>query len=590
MLEKLQNDPGRGWNSVSATGDWVWLSVIISAYTSMLVFTRPISFGDTIFYVQAILVFGKHADATAMQSLLDFGHLLWRPLGWLLFASVRALPWISLGEDRVQVLRILICISVLSGAIATAMLYLICRDLGLRLPVSILVCITFIFSNAVIYAAQTGLSYMFGLALLMAALWLVICRGPMSGKWINRGVWCAGILLALSAASWFPFILVAPTVALAAAVPWEDSERFSIRHLSLARVGKLTGASLVAAAIIFGTAARALQINSLEGVKAWVSGSAHGWRQSSNLLRLGMGLPRCCVALKDDAGVVWKRFLFHDPYAPVRPHELFQSSLFLMTAFYFGLLLLLYTLVRSSRGRVLLWLLIVAALPVLCFSVFLFEPGSIERFMPVFPFYFVALGYQLNFVWPNIKQRSLALIYPAVLICFSLAVYNNRSVERHWEAARIRLEALNRQLPSESTVALLANWDEVFLFAKDNPLHDMFSQSLNLWVVLQPAHERIFTWRERFAARTLEAWDRQSEMWVSERLFAESPLPDWGWVEGDDRAIRWVEVPEFCRQFQYDKKIGNRDGFVRLARTESNLALLEQIAASHQPNPLSSGY
>lgn len=566
-------------NSGRATGQLVlWLSM--GVYASMLLITRPLSFGDTIFYVQTILASGAHPDANGVRSLFDFGHLLWRPLGWAVFEFLKTISVLGLGGgERILIAKILICISVVSGAIATALLHMISRDLGLRPSASFVLCATFIFSNAVIYAAQTGLSYMLGLAFLMAALWFTMRRTPMDTKSIDRGLWWGGIFVALSAASWFPFILVAPAIALAAAVPWDNPELFSISRLSLIRAGKLTCASGAAAIIIFGAAARVLHINSVGGIKAWVSESSHGWRQSSNLLRLGMGIPRCCVALKDDAGIIWKRFFFHDPYAPVRLHEFLQGSLMLMVIFYSALLLLLYTLSRSTRGKVLLFLLTSAALPVVYFSVFMFEPGSIERFLPLFPFYFVALGHQLDCAWPNRKQRILGFIYPVVLIVFSLATYNDWSVERHWEPAQSRLEALSRQLPSESTVALLANWDDLFLFAKDNLLHDTFSQSLNLWIVLQPAHERIFTWRQRFAARVLEAWQEQTEMWLSERLLAKAPLPEWGWVEGDDRAIRWVEVPEFCRQFQYDKKIGEADGFVRLARTESNQILLERVVA-----------
>jgi len=285
------------------------------------------------------------------------------------------------------------------------------------------------------------------------------------------------------------------------------------------------------------------------------------------------------VALKDDAGIAWKRFLFHDPFAPVTAQHLLRSSFVMMAAFYFGIFVLIYTLLRSKNGRALLLLLTIAAVPVLYFAVFLFEAGSIERFMPVLPFYFLALGYQLECSWPNLGRRSIALIYPAILIAFSISAYNNRSVENHWRPARNRLEALRGQVPEQSTVALLANWDEIFLLAKDDPLHDEFSKSLNLWVVLQPANERIFVWREKFASRVLEAWNAQSEMWVSERLLAEAPLPEWGWVEGDDSAIRWIQVPQFCRQFQFDKKIGNSDGFVRIAPTRANQALIDQLLA-----------
>lgn len=577
--ESLDSPNSRTASVGETTSVWPALGLTLGLYASMVLFTRPLSFGDSIFYVQAILAFHKHSDASTLRLLLDFGHLLWRPLGLVLYDIVRTVPPLASSvEDRILVLKVLMGISILSGAVATAMLHLICRDLGFRNVVSFLTCATFTFSNAVIYAAQTGLSYMLGLALLTAALWLTMRRPAEGAKEAPTGLWWAGILLAFSAATWFPFALVAPAVAAAAAIRWNESELLSIRGLSPGRAVHVIGAGIVGGATIFGVGAWVLHINSTAGIRAWISGSAHGWRQSSNILRLGMGLPRCCVALKDNAGVVWKRYLFHDPYAPVKPHELLQSSLLLMVAFYFGLLLLLYTLFKSNRGRVFLALLTIAGLPVLYFGLFLFEPSSIERFIPVFPFYFVALGYQLQFTWRNPRQRSLALIYPAVLILSTLATYNNWSVERYWRPARMRLEALAQQLPVGSAVALLGNWDDIFLFSKDNPLHDNFSDSVDLWVLLQPAHERIFCWRELFASRVAEAWAGSREMWLSERLLSPIPRPEWEWVEGDDPAIHWPEVPEFFREFQFDLQIGHSDGFVRLASTKSNRLMLDHLA------------
>jgi hypothetical protein len=561
----------------------MWLVVTLGTYASMILFMKPLSFGDTIFYVKDILAAGPHPQLSDLRTMFDFGHLLWRPLGWALSHAIQALAPSSLrGEERITVLKTLIGISVISGAIATIVLHLICQRLGFRRAVSSVVCATFVCSNAVVYAATTGLSYMLGLTFLMVAFWLAIRSEPRHAQGVYRTIWLAGMLLALSATSWFPFVLVVPAVAAAALVRWDDPQILPTRDLLFSRAVHLMGATVVTGVAILGAAALVLHIHNIAEIKAWVTASAHGWRQSQNFLRLGMGLPRCCVALTDDAGVVWKRFLFHDPLAPVKPQDLLRSSLMLMVAFYFGLFFLIHTLTQSSKGRVFLWLLMIAAVPVLVFAVFLFEPSSIERYIPAFPFYFVALGYQLQSNWPNQKQRSLALIYPGVLILFSITTYNNWKVTGHWEPARARLQELREQLPPGSTVALLGNWDEVFLFVKDNPLNDRFSQSLNLWVVLQPAHERVFIWRELLAERGLTTWGT-SEMWLSERLLAETPLPEWGWVEGDDRAIYWSQVPKFCRRLQYDKKLGNTDGFVRLARTQTNRELLESAAAGHLP-------
>jgi hypothetical protein len=558
--------------------DSMWLAATLGLYASMSWLTKPLDYGDTIFYVKDILNAGKQFKLSALRPLLDFGHLLWRPLGWLLFCVTHATASFNPDQERLAATKILISISTLSGAIATVFLYLICRNLKFGQRVSFVVCSTFVCCNSVVYAASIGSSYMLSLAFLMAALWLVMLRPRAEAKVYNRDLWCVGLLLSLSAAAWFPFVLVVPAVAAAAAIRVDDPG-WSMRDFQLARGFRVIAANIVGNITVFGIAVVALGISSFSGVMAWIKGSAHGWRQSSNLLRLGMGLPRCCVAVTNDAGVVWKRFFFRDPFAPARLRDLVQFNLVWIIAFYFGLVLLLYTLSRNRRGRVFLAILIIAAAPMLVFAVFLFEPSSIERFMPVFPFYFIALGYQLCLTWPKPMERSLGLVYPAVLIFSTVAIYNNNSVERHWAPAQVRLQTLKEQLPSGSTVSLLGNWDDIFLFAKDNPLRDTFSDSLDLWVVLRPANDRIFCWRELFVSRVFEAWGRSSEIWISERLLAPVPLPEWGWVEGDDRAIRWNQVPEFFRRFQFDKKIGASDGFVRVAHSEANRVLLDSLAA-----------
>src|SRR4029077_1139241 len=67
------------------------LSVTLALYASMIWLMKPLSFGDTIFYAKDILSSGQQLQLAALRPLLDFGHLLWRPLGWLVLESVRAL-------------------------------------------------------------------------------------------------------------------------------------------------------------------------------------------------------------------------------------------------------------------------------------------------------------------------------------------------------------------------------------------------------------------------------------------------------------------------------------------------------------------
>jgi hypothetical protein len=72
---------------------------------------------------------------------------------------------------------------------------------------------------------------------------------------------------------------------------------------------------------------------------------------------------------------------------------------------------------------------------------------------------------------------------------------------------------------------------------------------------------------------------------VSARLLSSRPEAVWLWVEGDDRRIRWSDLPALFTRFEYDSRIlEGSDGFVRLARTPSNL---ERLALLQRTAPLS---
>jgi hypothetical protein len=207
--------------------------------------------------------------------------------------------------------------------------------------------------------------------------------------------------------------------------------------------------------------------------------------------------------------------------------------------------------------------LVGAAVPVMIFAVFLFEPSSIERFMPVFPFFFLAIGYQLSVTRHDVKMRSAALLFSAGVLISTIGSYRNAVVQRYWAPATARLMALSQHVAPGSVVMVLSHQDAIDLYALDNPLGDA-SMPFDPSVVVRPANQSIFCWRELFAQHVLAAWNTSREVWISQRLLAAVPLPDWGWAEGDDPAIRWRSVPEFFRAFQFDATIGGQDGFVRM--------------------------
>jgi hypothetical protein len=68
-------------------------------------------------------------------------------------------------------------------------------------------------------------------------------------------------------------------------------------------------------------------------------------------------------------------------------------------------------------------------------------------------------------------------------------------------------------------------------------------------------------------------------VFVSRRVFAQRPRPEWDWVEGADTRVSWAHVYEFFAQLETGQAVGGEDGFVLLPRTPKNEQFLTQVAA-----------
>jgi len=529
----------------------------LGIYLLILLAATPLDRGDTIYFVNEIQGFLDRPDSAAWQTFLEFGHLLWRPLGWAGFRIAAFLHPVSGEQERVMLTSILIGFSMVAGAIATLLMFSLFRRFRLPYVPSLIAIAVFAGGNAVLNTSQSGMPYAASLAALTAALWMVIVPDDFT----RTRAWIAGALVALSTALWLPFVLAAGAIALASAVRWSPVQT---------RRPVLVACSAAAFGLIFfGTAAFLLRATSVHQVAELLQGAGHGWRQTKTFLRAGTGLPRCCMALGDD-GVLWKRFLFHDPYVPVTLRQVLLATLPKLAVFYGGLLLLAVTLARTLQGRRLLCLALAALLPVLFFAVFLFEPSSIERFMPVLPFFCLAIACQLSFVWTRASLRTISLVLPALILYTSVGSHLNARVNAQWDATVQRLQPLEQVAPAGSTVILLDNADPILVFLNNSPLHPAYPASFNFWVAVRLANERIFRWREGFAARVDAAWKGPGEIWISARVLAPNPAPEWGWVEGDDAAIHWRDLPAFFGGFEYDRKAGGADGFLRFAPSQRN--------------------
>jgi hypothetical protein len=559
--------------SVGQGRPWTLYVLALLLYMGVVWATTPVDLGDTIYYVDEIQRHLESPGPGTLPKILDFGHLIWRPVALALYRV--AAPFshpVSHNDVRILITSLLVAVSLLAGVLTTLLMVSLFRRFRVPAIPSLIAIAALVSSNAVLNTSQSGSSYSAALAMLTLALWILI--RPDLGRAITpRRAWAAGVAYAFCVSLWFPYAVVAPAVLAAAMIPWERwKDGIRLRDLHFAPAVHLALAATAVTTLVYGTAAWRLGISSPAEAFAWLTATNHGLRQSRNFLRVGMGLPRCCIAIGDE-GILWKRFLFHDPYAPVSIMDLVQQSLAKLLIFYGGLLLMLVSVVRSHSGRVLLALTAIAAAPVFFFAVFLYEPSSIERFMPIFPFFFLLLAMQLFGSWFNARRRALALIFPAAIVLLNVGFHWNGRIAEKWKPTIDRINLFKPEAERGSNVAMVDSRTHYFL--KDNPLNPSYPDRFGYWILIDLANERALRWRSEFAARAIRSWEDRHDVWVSSRVLSPAPLPEWDWVEGDDQSVHWKDLPEFFKQLEFDKTLGKRDGFVRLAQSSHNRELLD---------------
>ena len=548
-------------------------SFTVAVFVAVLVATRARVLGDTEYYVSQIVPYLGQAPTGNGNLLWEFGHLLWRPLGWVLTTVLS--PLLSSVTDwtpYMQASFVLISIGVLSGIVTVALWYLLIADLAGSDTMASLVALGFAFSHGFLLYAHSGCAYIPGLAAITGSLYAL--RN-------GRIVWGA-VLYALGTLLWFPFILAGAALLIAAAYrgDWRAAVASSWKDLDLRRALRFSAVAAVCIVMIYGAALAARDISSVSEAKAWAADSQHGWVQSIRFIRIGTGLPRSFLFLGRD-GVLYRRFLFHDPYAPVSMADLVRASLWKIAVFDVFAFCLLYELLR--RPRAANWvsaMLALAAVPVLIFAVFLFEPGSPERYLPALPFLLMAVAWVLRDL--RTARRITQWVIVGFLVC--VALNNGYSffrplVSREDQVSSLRVEGFRSHLTNSSVVVVLTIQDPLDEVVNRSPFGSI-NRPFPLPIFDAVEGFKASTWRARLAERFQLALTEGGQVWVSKRLWSPRPLPEWYWVEGEDPQMHWADVPRFARQLETDADSGGDDGFRRLAQNQSNRQFLAEVLAS----------
>jgi hypothetical protein len=280
----------------------------------------------------------------------------------------------------------------------------------------------------------------------------------------------------------------------------------------------------------------------------------------------------------DRDGMWLKRYLDHDPYAPVTIRTLMGLSLWKLAVFYGSAIAVGYELLHSKLGRIQFLILATAVVPVFVFAMFIFEAGSIERYLPLYPFVFVAFGTVL--ASKEMKRASKTLLLISLAVMFAVNVHSMGSAVLGSEraVAVARIQDLVPLLRLNSLVLAVNEQDSLAEFRQNFPMDPINLQGdWRTYDVLEVNTERLATWREDLAKRVLGTWRHDGAVWLPMRFLSARPKPDWNWVEGDDRRVRWTDLPAFFSQFETGQAVGGEDGFVLLQDSPKNRATLEAL-------------
>lgn len=553
---------------------WLTFSLVV-----LIVLTKPFTLGDTNRYVSQIVASYGRAPFEAGSPNVELGHLFWRPVGWMLL-EVSAPVLGSWFHGNLS--QLCTAIMILMNAIAGLLSVLIWHSLAIRMVGSRLVAyvlaLAFACANGFLTYMRSGSAYVVGLCFVSIGAWIVY--RATERKVINRtSAWTAGLALAAATLFWLPYVLSLPGVIFLIFRRQGDRLHSWGNRDHLLFAGHLLGVWTVAVTFCIGLAVGTRHFSSVAEAKAWVVASGNGWSQTNRPIRIVTGLPRSFLYFGKD-GVLYKRFLWKDPYDRVTVSRLVHASLWKLAFFYaFAAGLVCELLLRVGNRRTLVMLL-VATVPTIVFAIFIFEPGSPERYLSIYPFLIMAIAQALHdYPQSHRPLQHLILAFLAGMVATNVYSTYRPRIDQEDVLPAARISSLKVRLRDQDLASVLSNQDTLYQFLNRSPFHPLNEPKLlRLYDVIETGSVRTGTWREEFAARALEAWKNGGEVWVSKRLWSDKPLPEWDWVEGDDRRVSWKDLPAFFTPLQIVEESGGSDGFFRLVRSDPNVARLRAVA------------
>lgn len=555
-------------------GERRWIpryGLVLAVYVLATWLTNAAFMGDTDDYVDSAVAFVNGVD----YRFWEFGHLFWRPLGWLLSRVWLPVTQLRVGADtRANVMLTFLIINWLAGLMGVLALFAMLRGVCQREWVVIVVTGAFIFSHGFLNYAQTGCSYVPGLSFLILGLYFLVRGGGQTARSTWRTAILAGAALAISVCLWFLYVWAIPAALLTSLF------LFGFNKPQLRLVAQTTLVFSVLSGIAYLMVIAHLGISDLAELRAWIA--PHGAPDIKGVPRMLFGFARSFINMGQD-GQILKRYLIHDPFNPVSLAEIFRLSLWKFILFYLMLAAVFVNLLRSMKGRRVFGFFLAAAIPVIGFAI-VFLGGDLERYFPLYPMLFLAVAYSLCDERSLGAVRILTLIFLAILTFTNVRALSTRALNHQQAKAAARVSELQPLLKPHSKI-FTVNWqDELINFKRSFPFHPINrDHNLRLNSVVTPNSPWLPRWREDFATETLSIWQQGGDVWVSKRALEPRPSADWNWVEGDDKRISWTDIYHFFSKLEMSEPLSSADGFVLMTPSPANEQFLRGFIEEKQP-------
>ncbi|HEX9443527.1 MAG TPA: hypothetical protein VGA73_05375 [Candidatus Binatia bacterium] len=556
-------------SATAALGKWLrGYGAIIAAYVAVTSMTDAYYMGDTGAYANLIL-FGR---------LFDFGHPLWLLLGWKAAALLQPLTGL---DARTGTIFTLVALGWLAGLLSAVLVYSLSLRVARRARVAAFVTAAFIFTQGFLNFAQTGCSYIPGLALVLLGLWLLFREEDKERHAVAGGV-AAGLAFSGAVGLWVPYVLTIPAVLVSTLLIFGWSAR---------RARVALGAAVafgLATALFFGAVAALNGIHDVAGFKEWALAGGQSITHINGFNRMVFGFARSFINMGND-GVLFKRYLLHDPYNPVSFADLLRFSLGKFLLFYACLAVWLAALLGSEKGRRFFLFLAASALPVMVFA-WRWQGGDMERYLPLYPALFLALACVLSAAPYALLSRAAAAVWLIAVVYFNAGAMAKTTLAQRQNRVAANIQALQPLWKPHSHIATVLIQDDVFAFPWNFPFHPISTKGILAYSdrerlpavidIVDRGSAESPRWRQAFAKQALAIWSAGGDLWVAKGALASRPAADSAWVEGDDPRLAWRDVCGFFSALEAGTSVGGEDGFFLLPANAKNRGVLTRWSRS----------